>query len=112
MKLDLSRFWSLFGIPDPVEEFRFDPNRRWRFDFAWPHYRIAVEVEGGIWMGGRHNRPVGYAKDLEKYNKAAKDGWRVFRFTPQQFKNGEAGEFLEPIFTTDLQEAFKTWHAN
>jgi hypothetical protein len=60
-----------------------------------------VEVEGGTWTGGRHNRPVGYAKDLEKYNRATLLGWRVFRFTTQQFKNGEAGEFLESIFAAN-----------
>lgn len=98
MKIDLSHFWSLFNIPDPIEEFRFAPDRRWRFDYCWPHQKIAVEVEGGIWLGGRHNRPVGYAKDLEKYNRATMDGWKVFRFTPQQFKNGEAGEFMGEVF--------------
>lgn len=100
MKLNLSDFWSLFSIPEPVEEYRFCPDRRWRFDYCWVKYKIALEVEGGIWipLGGRHNRPVTYQKDLEKYNKAAFDGWTVFRFTPQQFKSGEAGDFLGAYF--------------
>jgi len=98
MKIDLSRFWSVFEIPEPVEEYKFCEDRRWRFDYAWPDLKIAVEVEGGIWLGGRHNRPVGYQKDLEKYNRATLDGWKIFRFTPTQFRNGTTADFLEKVF--------------
>lgn len=64
-------------------EYRFHPIRRWRFDFADPALMIAVEIEGGTWVGGRHITGSGYAKDCEKYNTATALGWRVFRFTPQ-----------------------------
>ena len=107
MKLNLSNFWGLFGIPAPVEEYRFVKDRRWRFDFAWPKYLVACECEGGIWYGGRHNRPVGYQKDMEKYNRAAAEGWAVFRFTPQQFKSGEAGEFLGEYFKKRLNRIWR-----
>lgn len=70
-------------------EYRFC-DRRWRFDFAFPPKRIAVEVEGGIYTFGRHNRPTGMIADMEKYNEAAIMGWTVLRFTPQQVKSGEA----------------------
>ena len=98
MKIDLSKIWRVLGIPDPIEEYMFHPERKWRFDYAWPAYMIAVEVEGGIWIGGRHNRPVGMKGDMLKYNEAARLGWRVFRFTHQQFNNGEAGEYLSDLF--------------
>jgi len=78
-------FVSLLNIyaPDlaPLREYRFAPPRRFRFDFAWPVQRVAVELEGGIWSRGRHVRGKGYETDCEKYNLAAKRGWRVFRFT-------------------------------
>lgn len=98
MKLNLSDFWSLFSIPEPIEEYKFCEDRRWRFDYAWVKYHVALEIEGGLWSGGRHNRPVGYQKDMEKYNRAGFDNWVVFRFTPEQFKDGTAGEFLEKYF--------------
>ena len=60
-------------------EYRFDKERRWRFDFAWPEKLVALEVEGGAWIGGRHNRAAGFQADVEKYNAAAAGGWRVFR---------------------------------
>ena len=43
------------GIPPPVLEMRFHPIRRWRFDMAWVEKSVAVEVDGGMWGGGRHN---------------------------------------------------------
>lgn len=72
------------GLPAPEREYRFDSERRWRFDFAWPSLKIAVEVEGGVWIRGRHVRPVGYLADLEKYNRAVVLGWRVLRYAPHQ----------------------------
>ena len=66
-----------------VEEHRFHPTRRWRFDFAFVAQRLAVEVEGGVWTGGRHTRGYGYAADCEKYNEATRLGWRVLRFVPR-----------------------------
>ena len=65
-----------------VRELTFCPGRRWRFDYALPAYLIALEVEGGVWRRGRHTRPEGFLKDIEKYNTAAVMGWRVLRCTP------------------------------
>lgn len=67
---------------DCVKEYRFHPTRRWRFDYAIPEYKIAIEVEGGVWSQGRHTRPQGFLGDVEKYNTATLMGWRVFRTTP------------------------------
>lgn len=65
-----------------VEEHRFHATRRWRFDFAWVAQRVAVEVEGGVWSGGRHTRGAGFVADARKYNEAVRLGWRVLRFVP------------------------------
>lgn len=67
---------------DCVKEFRFHPTRRWRFDYAIPDHKVALEVEGGVWSQGRHTRPQGFLGDIEKYNTAGLMGWRVFRTTP------------------------------
>lgn len=87
------------GLPEPVAEFRFDPARRWRFDFCYPEPSrlIAIEIEGGVWTGGRHVRGKGFVGDLEKYNRAAQLGYRVFRFTPRQVASGEALRVLEEV---------------
>lgn len=69
------------GHAVPVREYKFHATRNWRFDFAWPEARVAVEIEGGVWKGGRHTRGAGFIGDCEKYNAAVLDGWRVFRLT-------------------------------
>ena len=65
-----------------VRELKFHPVRRWRFDYAIPEHKIAVEVEGGVWTQGRHTRPRGFLGDMDKYNTATALGWRVLRVTP------------------------------
>lgn len=67
-----------------VKEYKFHPIRKWRFDYAIPEYKIALEVEGGVWTGGRHTSSTGFLKDMEKYNTATLMGWRVFRTTPDE----------------------------
>lgn len=64
-----------------VKEHRFHPERKWRFDYAIPDLKIAVEVDGAVWTGGRHNRAAGYIADMEKLNTAASMDWLVLRFT-------------------------------
>lgn len=67
-------------------EYRFHPTRRWRFDYANTEHKIAIEIEGGVFTGGRHTRGKGFVNDMEKYNEAVKLGWKILRYTPQQFR--------------------------
>lgn len=85
------------GLPVPVREFRFHPTRKWRFDFAFVDHRIAMEVDGAVWTGGRHTRGAGYEADAEKLNEAAVLGWRVFRVTRSMIKSGYALRLLEAV---------------
>ena len=66
----------------------------WRFDFACPDLQIAMEIEGGAWVGGRHTRGAGFERDLEKYDRANRLGWWVYRCSPRMVKNGWAYESL------------------
>ena len=67
------------GFPPPVEQHQFHGSRRWRFDFAWPDHRIAVEIEGITPGGGRHQRFMGFMADATKYEAAMLEGWTVYR---------------------------------
>ncbi len=92
--------WHKAGGPPLEAEFRFHPKRRWRADFAHLPSRTLIEIEGGIYVNGRHNRAAGFAADLEiraererqpqaarratrgrvgNSLEAALDGWRVVR---------------------------------
>jgi len=83
------------GFPAPRREYRFHPTRKWRFDFAFPEYSLAVEVEGGVYTKGRHTRGAGFTRDAEKYNEAALLGWRVIRVTPEHIRKGQAVAWIK-----------------
>src|ERR1700682_3809516 len=80
-------------------EHRFCSDRKWRFDVAVKGVisQYGFEIGGGLFMAGtgRHNRGAGMRNDMEKYNRAAALGWKVFRFTPEQVLKGEAKAFIE-----------------
>ena len=73
----------------------FHPTRQWRFDFSWPDRRLAVEVDGGTWVGGAHSRGSGIEKDCEKLAAAVILGYRVMRATTNQVRDGTAAYWLE-----------------
>lgn len=77
-----------------VKEHKFHPVRKWRFDYAIPEHKIALEVEGGVWTGGRHTSPKGFLNDMEKYNTATLMGWRVFRTTPDELHTNATLQLL------------------
>lgn len=76
----------------PEREYEFCPGRKWRFDFAWPIERIAVEIEGGV-----HRIKDRFHRDIEKYNTAALMGWRVLRYTPKMIDEAKALEDIESL---------------
>lgn len=84
-------------IEIPEHEFKFHAKRRWRFDYCWVSKKIALEVEGGIWINGRHNRGSGFIKDMEKYNNAALLGYRIIKCTPTSLVSIENIELIKNI---------------
>lgn len=86
-------YWKVYApdgfLPSAEYEFARVLGRKFRFDWAWIQYRVAVEVDGGGWMphGGRH----GSDKDRAKSNIAASLRWLVFHFSPDMLKRDPAG---------------------
>lgn len=87
---------------DCVKEFKFHPVRKWRFDYAVPEHKIALEVEGGVWTGGRHTSPIGFLGDIEKYNTATLMGWRVFRTTPDDLYKKKTLDLMKSAILNDF----------
>ena len=99
------------GIPFE-REFRFAPEewcrangyvtptrrpKKWRADFRidwslidrfWSG--LLVEIEGAVYVQGRHTRGAGFEADLAKYNAAAELGFRVLRYSTGQVNDGTA----------------------
>lgn len=76
------------GLREPVPEFCFAPPRKWRFDWAWPEAKVAIEQQGGIFSGGRHVRGPALVREYEKLNAAACLGWRILFVLPEQMNDG------------------------
>ena len=89
--------WEQLGGQALVREFRFDPVRRWRFDFAHEPSRVAIEINGGVWSNGRHVRGAGYLRDREKMNAAQAAGWRVFELGTGQVTVNNVQRIIEAI---------------
>ena len=91
------------GFPECEREYRFDKVRRWRFDFAWPEHKVAVEIEGLLHgdQVGRHQRADGFEKDLLKYESAMIQGWTVYRCSPAMVYSGAALKTLAILLKLD-----------
>ena len=62
----------------PAKEYKFHPKRNFRFDFAWPTKKIAVEVQG---MGPGHCSLKGMTEDYNKHFHAVQLNWKVMFLT-------------------------------
>ena len=102
------------GIPHPEQEYRFAAHhvgigrnirerlllaglRDWRFDFCWPDLMLAVEVEGGIFVNGRHTRGKGFENDMEKYHHAQRLGFTVYRCGSRLIKSGQSVQLIKAM---------------
>lgn len=81
------------GIPPPYREFTFHPTRDWRLDLAWPQFKLAIEIDGSV-----HRTKQRFASDIEKHNALMLAGWRYFRVTPADVKEGRAFLLVAEIF--------------
>jgi very-short-patch-repair endonuclease len=94
-----------YNLPVPVKEYQFHAERKWRFDFAWPEHKIALEIEGGVFgykkkdgsrsKRGAHSSVTGILRDIEKYNAAAANGWRVLRVLPDDLMKTKTIELIK-----------------
>ena len=77
----------IMEVPGMMQEYKFHPTRRWRFDYYNPKTNTGYEYEGIAGHGKmRHTTMPGYTKDCEKYNEAGKLGIIVYRFTALNYK--------------------------
>lgn len=70
------------GLPEPITEYQFNPDRKFKFDFCWLEQKVALEAEGMA-----HRTKERFQSDLVKYNSALSMGWRVFRATRVTLEN-------------------------
>ena|ERR1700722_17572049 len=91
--------WCLKFAPEqPVPEHYFHPERKWRFDWCFLELKIAIEIQGGIWNNGGHNRGRDYEGDCEKHTEAGLLGWMMIYVSWEQVNNGVLWGYLERAF--------------
>lgn len=80
-------YWEfLYPDIDLYREYKFLPDRRFRFDFASVDSRVGIEINGGNWTRGRHTNPRALQSEYEKLNLATLNGWRVFVLSPEMIE--------------------------
>jgi len=87
--------WQRWEGPALEREYKFSVARRWRADYCHEASRTLIELEGGIYSGGRHVRADGYRNDVEKYNAAAMLGYTVLRLGTGQVDDAHVGEIAD-----------------
>lgn len=61
-------------------EYKFKGSRRYKFDYYLSQFRVAIEIEGGIYLKkSGHNTSSGILRDIEKYNLALLEDIVVYR---------------------------------
>ena len=102
IKADFARAITKRTGVEHVFEYRFaaDAGRKWRSDIAFPSVKVAIEIDGGLWTYGRHNRASSVLADMEKGNAYVSRGWLVWH-TPWEWiergKKDRSAELLEEI---------------
>ncbi len=91
LEAKFDRYWQLLSEDaEPIAEHKFTKKRRWRFDRAFLNEKVAIEIEGGVFNGGRHSRGMGMVNDADKYNQAMLEGWIVLRYTTKHIDDDPA----------------------
>lgn len=69
----------------------FIEGRRYQADFWFPKERIALEVDGGVFLPkSGHTSGVGYTSDRERDVEATLQGILTVRYTSEQVRSGYA----------------------
>lgn len=61
--------------------------KTYKVDFVIVELALCIEVQGGQWQGGRHQRGAGYAEDRRRVRDLTLMGWTVMEFTTDDIKN-------------------------
>lgn len=88
-------------LPAAERQYRFAKalKRRFSADYAWPEFKVLVEVQGGVWRrgGGAHSHPLDILRDIERAKFAALLGWYILPVTTDEVKTGSAVEWIRRV---------------
>ena len=73
--------WLVYKNVNFIRQYKPIPTRLYKSDFYLPDFNLIIEIEGGQWVSGRHQRGFGFKLDIEKYNAITLAGYRILRLT-------------------------------
>lgn len=82
LERDVARLLAEVGPAFVREHPIYVDGRVFYADFAFPPFRVAVEVDGRRW----HSDARSFERDREKHNALTSAGWRVIRVTERQVR--------------------------
>lgn len=86
-------------------EHQFHSTRKWRFDFAWPLLKVAVEYQGIFGKKtASHASVSGIARDCEKFTEASLDGWVLILINAKTVENGQALTWTERALMAAMEK--------
>lgn len=112
LSVSIPAYCRELGLPEPVAEYRPIPGRRYRIDFAWPRDMtepqfavhaiiggVGLEIDGGMFTGGRHGGAPSAIRDLTKRNELTARGWLIIHVPPSQLWRAQTWEWLRTLLT-------------
>jgi hypothetical protein len=95
-KAELLRQIKEAGLPDPVPEFKFHPERKYRADWKIGE-RVLIEYQGGLYQAQAtgHRSTSGVVRDIEKLNEAVSLGFVVIQVTPAMVTSRAALRYIK-----------------
>lgn len=91
-------------LPDHEVEFALELGRKWRFDHLFDGW-LALEVQGGNWINGRHTRAGNLKDEYEKLNTAVLLGYATIFCTPEDVTSGEAFALVKRVLNAEAEQS-------
>jgi hypothetical protein len=105
----VTAYYEQCGLPTPIFEYKFHKDRKWKLDIAFPAERVAVEVQGGLFVRGRHTQGAALLKEYEKLNELAQMGWRIIYVQPKDVTLQSTVDMIRRamVWRFELQDSMK-----
>lgn len=102
--------WMSFKNIKYIKQYQPFKERKYRCDFYLPDYNCIIEIEGGQWSNGRHQRGYGFQADIEKYNLIILAGYRLIRLCTSHFFRSSQSEYAVSGYSAKiLDDIDKSW---
>ena len=101
LQVQVREYCREIGLLQPIPEYPCIPGRKHRLDYAWPDHRVGLEIDGGMFTGGRHGGSPSAVRDVWKRNELTVRGWRGIHVAPSQLWKAQTWTWLRALLTQE-----------